>query len=221
VLHTPSQNDFERLVRALAYRGEPVALADGVHAQAVGGLIHWGLIRLLGRQSRAQLILLHTAPYSSVSADAVPGRPTPAAWLAASTTLRLEHELTHLATRRLLGEMRLNLLDELIADTMGMVAALGRFDAAFFGLCLGLGPVGIPQTTGRWTTYVASLQPADARAAVALVQQRAHEVEDWLRAMPALLAPEQTPVRLHWLCQQRLDRVITAPEPWIRSSGSA
>lgn len=49
--------------------------------------------------------------------------------MAASTTLCLEHELTHLTTKRLLGEMRLNHLDELIAECMGMVAALGKFNA--------------------------------------------------------------------------------------------
>ncbi|MEB3172591.1 MAG: hypothetical protein VKL97_01875, partial [Cyanobacteriota bacterium] len=73
VLHTPSRPDFERLVRALAHRAEPVVLAGGVHAQAVSGLIHWGLIAQYGRQSRARLIVLHAAPYGSVEARHVPG----------------------------------------------------------------------------------------------------------------------------------------------------
>lgn len=60
-----------------------------------------------------------------MAAQHVPGLPSNQSWLKASTVLRLEHELTHLATKRLLGEMRLNLLDELVADCMGMVAALG------------------------------------------------------------------------------------------------
>ena len=122
VLLTPSAHDFALLVRALAHRAEPVPLADGVHAQAISGLIHWGLIERYGRQSRAQLIVLHEAPYGSVAAEQVPGHWDHPAWLKASSNLRLEHELTHLATKRLLGEMRRNLLDELIADCMGMVA---------------------------------------------------------------------------------------------------
>ena len=107
-------------------------MADGVHAQTISGLIHWGLINQFGRQSRARLIVLHQAPYGSVAARELPaqlGELGEEAWLAASSKLRLEHELTHLATQRLLGEMRLNLLDELIADCMGMVAALGCFNA--------------------------------------------------------------------------------------------
>jgi hypothetical protein len=50
------------MVRALAHRGEPVAIANGVHAQAISGLIHWGLIPQFGSQSRACLIVLHQAP---------------------------------------------------------------------------------------------------------------------------------------------------------------
>ncbi|MFN9425726.1 MAG: DUF7005 family protein, partial [Cyanobacteriota bacterium] len=142
VLSTPNWSDFCLLVNALAHRCEPAGLAHGVHAQAVGGLIHWGLIRRYGPKSRARLILLHEGPYGSVGASEVPGCPDAASWQQASTTLRLEHELTHLATKRLLGEMRLNLLDELIADCMGMVAALGLFDAQLFGRCLGLDPHG-------------------------------------------------------------------------------
>jgi hypothetical protein len=144
VLSTPNWPDFCLLVNALAHRCEPAALAQGVHAHAVGGLIHWGLIRRFGPTSRARLILVHEAPYGSVVASEVPGCPDAESWQQASTTLRLEHELTHLATKCLLGKMRLNLLDELIADCMGMVAALGLFDAQLFGRCLGLDPHGDP-----------------------------------------------------------------------------
>ena len=209
VLHTTNGADFLLLVRALAHRGEPVALADGVHAQAVSGLIHWGLISQFGPKSRARLILLHQAPYGSVDASEVPGCPGEARWLEASTTLRLEHELTHLATKRLLGEMRLNLLDELIADCMGMVEALGLFDARLFGRCLGLDPNGKPQASGRWSSYVSHLSAHDAQKALTLTLQRARELEILLAKQPLLLLPDHSMDRLHWLCQQRLDRPIS------------
>jgi hypothetical protein len=209
VLRTPSQADFDLLVRALAHRAEPVVLAHGVHAQAISGLIHWGLIQRVNRQCRARLIVLHDSPYGSVPAQHVPGAPSDAAWLAASTTLRLEHELTHLATKHLLGEMRLNLLDELIADCMGMVAALGTFHSTLFGRCLGLDADGAPLTGGRWTTYVAQLKEKDAAQALTLTMQRARELEAHLLRNPELLAPAQNLKLLNWLCQQRLDRPIS------------
>ena len=209
VLHTPNGADFLLLVRALAHRGEPVALADGVHAQAVSGLIHRGLIHLFAPNSRAKLILLHEAPYGSVGACEVPGCPGEVRWLEASAALRLEHELTHLATKRLLGEMRLNLLDELVADGMGMVAALGRFDARLFGRCLGLDQDGQPKPAGRWKSYVGDLTAADAQQALALTMQRAQELEIQLAREPHPLLSERSMERLHWLCQQRLDRPIS------------
>ena len=209
VLSTPNWSDFCLLVNALAHRCEPVALAHGVHAQAVGGLIHWGLIRRYGPKSRARLILLHEGTYGSVGASEVPGCPDAASWQQASTTLRLEHELTHLATKRLLGEMRLNLLDELIADCMGMVAALGLFDAQLFGRCLGLDPNGDPLAGGRWGTYVTELDTGDARRAIGLVMDRAQELQALFQANPKLLGPDFSMARLQWLCQQRLDQVIS------------
>lgn len=209
VLQTPSWADFELMVRALAHRAEPAELADGVHAQAVSGLIHWPLIRRFGTQSRAKLIVLHQAPYGSVEARHVPGGLGDEAWLAASTTLRLEHELTHLATKRLLGEMRLNLLDELVADCMGMVAALGFYDAGLFGRCLGVGDDDQPIANGRWLSYTRELSAAAAAQAVALVMARARELQTQLNDQPALLSPAQAMVRLQWLCQQRLDQPIS------------
>ena len=207
VLQTPSWHDFAQLVRALAHRGEPKPLADGVHAQAISGLIHWGLIHRFGRQSRAQLIVLHQAPYGSVPAEQVPGGLSECEWLAASTTLRLEHELTHLATKRLLGEMRLNLLDELIADCMGMIAAMGRFDAKLFGCCMG-----IDADDGRWTTYTRELSKPDSDKALALVIARSLELEQVLTDHPKLLKPEFSMQRLQWLCRQRLNQSISPPE---------
>ena len=212
VLQTSCWNDFVQLVRALAQRGEPFALADGVHAQAVSGLIHWGLIERLGRNSRGTLIVLHVAPYGSVEAWQVPASLSDDAWLHASTTLRLEHELTHIATKTLLGEMRLNLLDELIADCMGMVAAIGRFDAALFGRCLGIDTANddLPIANGRWLSYTRELSASETLQAIALVMQRARELEAALLEQPRWLQSEQAMARLQWLCQQRIDQPITA-----------
>ena len=103
-------------MRALAHRGEPVDQADGVDAQAISGLIHWGLIQRFGSQRRAHLIVLHRAPYGSLPASSVPGSLSEEAWIEASSKLRLEHELTHLTTKRLLGKMHLNCV--LLADFM-------------------------------------------------------------------------------------------------------
>jgi hypothetical protein len=59
-------------------------------------------------------------------------------WQRLSLTIRLEHECTHYFTRRLFDSMRNNMLDELIADYRGIVAATGYYRADWFLRFLGL-----------------------------------------------------------------------------------
>jgi hypothetical protein len=181
VIHTPHRADFEWLLRALAYRCEPLEIPNGVHAQAISGLIHWGLIRELGSKARARLILLHSSPYGSVSESWVPNQPSREEWIRASNILRLEHELTHLATKRILGEARQNLLDELIADAMGMISALGFFSADLFMRCLGIHESESVPKNSRASSYTSSLSVKEKEA------------------------PGDSMSMLSWLTQQRLD----------------
>ena len=84
----------------------------------------------------------------------------------ASTALPLEHELTHLATKR-------------------------------------------PPAAD-----VAELKAGDAYRALLPVMARAQELQALLKANPKLLRPDSSMARLqwlcqHWLCQQRLNQVIS------------
>jgi hypothetical protein len=203
VLITPDRHDFLWIVRALGHRAEPVLIEDGVHAQAISGLIHWGLIRSLKLQERASLILLHEAPYGSVPAASLPISLDQQGWIHASSALRLEHELTHLSTKQYLGEMRLNLLDELIADAMGQLMALGGFSAEVFERCL----------QHRWKAYVEELEPEEAQLALELVRARARELEVALSAWRGPAAIRVRAELLPWLCRQRLDWPIITPAP--------
>jgi hypothetical protein len=209
VLTTHDRRDFLWIVRALAHRAEPVPIEDGVHAQAISGLIHWGLIHSLGPHQRASLILLHDAPYGSVSAATLPTNLDQQGWVLASSALRLEHELTHLATKQHLGEMRLNLLDELIADAMGQLVALDGFSAEVFELCL----------QHRWHAYVADLEPEEAKQALVLVLARARELELALSAWRGPAAIRGRAQLLPWLCRLQLDWPIspTAPTPLAKA----
>ena len=83
-----------------------------------------------------RFILLSDGPYSAVPAASL--GLTDAQWCSFSLTIRLEHECTHYFTRRVLGSMRNALFDELLADYMGMVVALGRFRADWFLRFMGL-----------------------------------------------------------------------------------
>ena len=169
--------DFVLAVRCLAHRCEAVPVQPTVHAQAISGLIHWGLIRELGMQTRCQILLLHRAPYASLAAETIPGHPETDHWLELSQTWRLEHELTHIACRRLVGEMRINLYDEIVADAMGMTKALGYFNADLFRRGLGLSSEGIPAAEARAHVYASTLDPSEHQQAFRLALERADELQ--------------------------------------------
>ena len=83
-----------------------------------------------------RIILLNRAPYSNVSAEKL--SLTDEDWLEKSHKLRLRHESAHYETLRLFGGMKNHALDEILADTLGQIAAFGNFSATrqkiFFGL---------------------------------------------------------------------------------------
>ncbi len=208
VIEIGDQNDFLNVVRCLAYCCEPKQIQPSVHAQAVAGLIHWGLIRTINQHERAQLIILHSSPYSSLPAKAIPGKPTTSQWLEISQHWRLEHELTHLTTQRLVGEMRLNLFDELIADSLGMLKALHLFSADLFRQGLGLNLDATTTKNGRVHTYLGGLDHKNSQIVCKYVLQRAIELEKLLSVR--LIPYERIPL-LRYLTQQTLDQPFLVP----------
>ncbi len=182
VLTVSHHDDFVLIIRCLAHRCEKVPVQDTVHAQAVAGLIHWGMIREFDAKSRCQILILHRAPYSSLDASSIPNNPNLDQWLEQSQRWRLEHELTHIACRKLAGEMRINLFDELIADAIGMRTALGSFHADLFRQGLGLNHDGTIQKDARAHVYVQMLDPNYHVKACQMVLERAQELEQLLEA---------------------------------------
>jgi len=83
-----------------------------------------------------RFIILSDGPYSGVAA--VEMGLSESEWKAASLVIRREHECTHYTTRHVLHSMQNRLLDELIADYMGIIAVAGRFKADWFLRFLGL-----------------------------------------------------------------------------------
>ena len=155
-----NREDFVALVQALRYRNEPHPIPDSMGACMVAGYNNWHRISVLRNRFEAsasandswpaefqrikaqkdlyqdRFIILSTGPYSAVNAFDI-GLDYEE-WLNLSMAIRREHECTHYFTRRVFSSMRNNLLDELIADYMGITAALGKFRAdwllRFFGL---------------------------------------------------------------------------------------
>ena len=142
VLLTENREDFVSLVQALTMRNEPLPIPASMGACMVAGFNNWDRIRQYRQQWSAQ----NPAKCSESSWKEEFGRLIPQKelyqdqpeWQRLSLIIRLEHECTHYFTRRLFNSMRNNLLDELIADYRGIVAATGRYRADWFLRFLGL-----------------------------------------------------------------------------------
>jgi hypothetical protein len=174
VLIAGSRHDFESLLCALTCRNEPEPVPPAVGATIVGGYNNWDRIRslrvawqaehpgedwtpafrdLLPRKELYQdrFLLLAPGPYSGIDAAQV-GLDGPA-WLETSLRIRLEHEAVHYFTRRVLGQMRNGLHDEILADWTGLVAATGRFRADWFLRFLGVEDLPRLRPGGRLAAY--------------------------------------------------------------------
>lgn len=166
--------DFVRLIQALTKRNEPYPIPDSMGACILGGYNNWDRVRryrqewethhplgnwnaefkrLVSHKSlyQDQLMILSQGAYSHVRGGDL--GLTESEWLNLSRTIRLEHECTHYLTRRLWGLMRNNLLDELIADYRGLVAAIHHYRADWFLQFMGLESYPSYREGGRLQNY--------------------------------------------------------------------
>ncbi len=212
VLLAPDRADFEALVRAVTRKNEPDPLPASMGACMVGGYNNWGRVAELRRRWEAgevdaggagdwsaafavlkghkelyqdRFVLLSGGPYSGVPAEAVEMKPE--AWSRASITIRLEHECVHYFTRRVLGSMRNNLLDELLADYGGIVAAAGRYRADWALRFLGLEGEDGCRAGGRMWNYRG--EPPLSDAAFLVLQRVVRAAVAQMEAMDRALDP--------------------------------
>ena len=211
VLMVPRRADFEALVRALTRKNEPVPLPASMGACMVAGYNNWGRVAELRRRWEAGEVdaegaaeLVRRLRGAARAQGAVPGPLHPAerravqrraggggwgcgedAWRRASVTIRLEHECAHYFTRRVLGSMRNNLLDELMADYAGIVAAAGRYRADWFLRFCGLEEADGCRADGRLWNYRG--EPPLSDAAFAVLQRLVRAAAARVEAMDAAL----------------------------------
>ena len=178
ILVAGNRADFVSLVQALTRRNEPEPIPDSMGACIIGGYNNWHRIRQYQQQwvedrqhqSEAQdwavefrelikrpelyqdrFIVLSRGAYSNIAASEL-GLGTEE-WIELSDKIRLEHESTHYITRRWFGSMRNNILDEIIADYRGIVAATGEYRADWFLRFVGLEAFPAYRAGGRLENY--------------------------------------------------------------------
>jgi hypothetical protein len=201
LLITACREDFVSLVQAFTRRNEPEPVPEAMGAAIVAGYNNWDRVHRyrqaweqtqdLGstwpqafsrlRQDKVlyqdTLIILSDGPYSGVSAAEL-GLAEPA-WRQLSLIIRREHECAHYLTRRAFNTMQNNLIDELLADYLGLVAALGRFQAGWFLRFMGLERYPLYRQGGRLENYRGQPPLSDRAFSVlqALVKSAAENLE--------------------------------------------
>mgnify|MGYP006873037408 CR=1 FL=1 len=170
VIDTASHNDFRQMDALVNGKSQVRDLPLTVNAFTI--------------QARAEeiyhhrVIILNRAPYSNIGAEKLGLENED--WLNRSQKLRLRHECAHYETLRLFGGMQNHALDEIIADTLGQIAAFGKFYAdkqrLFFGLEKGKGTC-----SGRLSFYTKKVSPEDREkiyravdAALPVIEEKAN-----------------------------------------------
>ena len=177
VIIAGNRQDFITLVQAITKRNEPQPIPNSMGACIVSGYNNWNRIyqyknhrkaqqndaansdwstefkQLIARKDLYQdkFVILSNGNYSNIPATKL--NLTETEWQNFSLKIRLEHECTHYFTRRFFDYMGNNLLDELIADYQGIVAAIGSYRADWFLHFVGLESFPNYRKGGRLENY--------------------------------------------------------------------
>jgi len=164
VIVAANRPDFVALLQSLTRQNEPDPIPETMGGCLVSGYVNWDRIHTLRQEwaagrsypasdyEWAAEFQMHIRPFPSLYQDTfivlsegeysgVPAGEmglSAAEWRRASFNIRLAHECTHYALRRLFGSARNHPFDELLADYAGLRQAFGRFEAGRFLRLLGL-----------------------------------------------------------------------------------
>ncbi|NLK53037.1 MAG: hypothetical protein GX295_11455 [Syntrophomonadaceae bacterium] len=159
-------------MRVLSYRNEPVPIPASMGACMIRGYNNWDRVAKY-KQRQAEnfdfnqmkahkelyqdvFLILSDNEYSGVPAERLGLAEDE--WRRLSKVIRREHEATHYFTLRFLGSARNHLLDEFIADYMGIVAAADKYRADWFLTFMGLEDYPAFRPGGRLTKYLKNVE---------------------------------------------------------------
>ncbi len=200
ILHLEERADFETFVRIILYRAGLKEILPSVGAQTIIGVRNWKKIRehmepctglseddywkelvsFASDKSKSTdiLILISSGPYSALPAKTA--GMAEEEWLKVSQDIRYYHECAHFICRRKDPEKILPLWDELTADLVGMLKAMGKYDPSLAAAFLGVSENGY--TEGRLIHYLSEEEkenPDEAASEVyAVIQQLARKAAD-------------------------------------------
>lgn len=180
VLYLVERADFERFVRVMSRRCEPVPLPPSMGALTIFGVVNWHKINAHKaawlaegnsplewgaelqrfaaepKSCRDTVLVVSAGPYS-----ALPARQAgfdAETWWNSSLKIRTYHEVTHLVCRELWPEHKQAVRDEVVADCVGLIAAFGDYSPRLAAELLGVTESGCREG-GRLRNYLPAGEP--------------------------------------------------------------
>ena len=192
VLYTKSRGAFERAINALYPGGS--ADAAKIPASVNAFTIKAKHPALTGHR----VILLNRSGYSALSGKAVKKLGVEEdAWLEKSMTLRLNHEICHYFSLRVLGGMRNHVLDEIAADCVGQLAVFGTFKASLQRLFFGMSKMSQGELKilpgGRFSFYVKKLCGTSVDVVLEETDAALRSLESYLEKNPDMTLEHNRP----------------------------
>jgi anti-sigma regulatory factor (Ser/Thr protein kinase) len=197
ILYLDNREDFERFVQVLAYRCENKRIPNSMGAITISNLNNWRKIEVHKKEYLAAgnldwsaefkrftrepknykdtLIILSGSDYSAVLASGAGYKKRE--WKKISIEIRTYHEMAHVVLKRKLTKTRNPILEEVVADAIGIYQALGEYS-----LTLAKKFLGIEQEEyrkgGRLENYLEAGQMIEDVRNV--VEQKMVEIEEYL-----------------------------------------
>lgn len=155
VLYLPDRQIFEYFIKVLAYKCEPVDIPKSTGAILISGINNWKKINdhkkeysgndwdeeferftSVKENYKDTVLLVSKGYYSNVSPNLIGLQEE--YWIDKSKIIRTYHELTHFISRKLFIENKETLRDEIVADSIGIIAAFGYYDDLLAKKVLGI-----------------------------------------------------------------------------------
>ena len=158
VLYLPNREMFEYFVRVLAYECEPKGIPDSMGAILISGITNWRKIDnhrmqyiLTGGRDwnnefkkftsvkenyKDTVLLVSKGNYSAL--NNIDAGFEELEWIKISKTIRIYHEITHFICRKMFPENKNEIRDEIVADCIGIIAAIGHYDIILAKKFLGI-----------------------------------------------------------------------------------
>jgi len=142
VITLHERHDFETFLMIMGNKCRVYEIPATQGACILDGVINRPRYEAGNPDFKDALIILSVGPYSGVPYDRTPF--TEDEWIKLSHTIRQYHECTHFVCRRMFREKIDPIWDELVADAVGLMAAVGKYDTVLANTFLGI-------TDGKYT----------------------------------------------------------------------